>query len=188
MPDPARCTWARGSSGLMLAYHDTEWGVPCHDDRALFELLALEGAQAGLSWNTILNKRENYRRAFDNFDIDRVAAYTDADLTRLLGDAGIVRNRLKIASTVSNAAAILHVQKELGSFDAYLWRFIGGAPKVNSPAAMRDIPSSSLESDALSKDLRKRGFRFVGATICYAFMQATGLVNDHEVGCFRRSP
>jgi DNA-3-methyladenine glycosylase I len=172
----------------MLAYHDGEWGVPCHDDRALFELLTLEGAQAGLSWNTILNKRENYRRAFDNFDIERVAAYTDADVARLLGDAGIVRNRLKIASTVSNAAAILRLHEELGSFDAYVWRFVGGDPKVNSPGSLRDMPSSTPESDALSKDLRKRGFRFVGTTICYAFMQATGMVNDHEVGCFRRSP
>jgi DNA-3-methyladenine glycosylase I len=172
----------------MLAYHDGEWGVPCHDDRALFELLTLEGAQAGLSWNTILNKRENYRRAFDNFDIDRIAAYTDADVARLLGDAGIVRNRLKIASTVSNAAAILRLREEFGSFDAYLWRFVGGSPKVNSPRGPGELPSSTPESDALSKDLRKRGFRFVGTTICYAFMQAAGLVNDHEVDCFRRSP
>jgi DNA-3-methyladenine glycosylase I len=175
----------------MLAYHDGEWGVPCHDDRALFELMTLEGAQAGLSWNTILNKRANYRRAFENFDIERVAAYTDADIARLLGDAGIVRNRLKIASTVSNAAAILRLVEEFGSFDAYIWRFVGGAPKVNSPADLRDIPASSPESDVLSKDLRKRGFRFVGATICYAFMQAAGLVDDHELGCFRhgtRSP
>ncbi len=169
----------------MLAYHDGEWGIPCHDDRALFELLTLEGAQAGLSWNTILNKRENYRRAFDNFDIERVAAYTDADVARLLGDAGIVRNRLKIASTVFNAAAILRIREELGSFDAYVWRFVGGTPKVNSPRSIRDLPSSSPESDTLSKDLGKRGFRFVGTTICYAFMQAAGLVNDHEVGCFR---
>jgi DNA-3-methyladenine glycosylase I len=169
----------------MLAYHDGEWGVPCHDDRALFELLTLEGAQAGLSWNTILNKRQNYRRAFDNFDTDRVAAYTDSDIARLLGDAGIVRNRLKIASTVSNAEAILRLREELGSFDAHVWRFVGGAPKVNSPHSLHDIPSSSTESDALSKDLGKRGFRFVGTTICYAFMQATGLVDDHEVGCFR---
>jgi DNA-3-methyladenine glycosylase I len=185
MTELTRCTWALGSSELMLAYHDTEWGVPCHDDRALFELLTLEGAQAGLSWNTILNKRENYRRAFDNFDIDRVAAYTDADAARLLRDAGIVRNRLKIASTVSNATAILRLCEEFASFDAYVWRFVGGVPKVNSPRSIRDIPSSSSESDALCKDLRKRGFRFVGATICYAFMQATGIVNDHEVICFR---
>jgi DNA-3-methyladenine glycosylase I len=171
----------------MLAYHDAEWGVPCHDDRALFELLTLEGAQAGLSWNTILNKRENYRRVFDNFEIERVAAYTDKDVARLLADPGIVRNRLKIASTVSNAAAIMWLREEFGSFDAYVWRFVGGAPKVNSPHILRDIPASSPESDALSKDLRKRGFRFVGTTICYAFMQATGLVNDHEVGCFRRA-
>jgi DNA-3-methyladenine glycosylase I len=180
-----RCTWARGSSGLMLAYHDTEWSVPCHDDRALFELLTLEGAQAGLSWNTILNKRENYRRAFNGFDIERVAAYADADIVRLLADPGIVRNRLKIASTVSNAAAILCLREEFASFDAYVWRFVGGAPKVNSPRSLRDIAASTPESDALSKDLRKRGFRFVGSTMCYAFMQATGLVDDHELGCFR---
>jgi DNA-3-methyladenine glycosylase I len=171
----------------MLAYHDAEWGVPCHDDRALFELLTLEGAQAGLNWNTILNKRENYRRAFDGFDIERVAGYTDADIARLLGDAGIVRNRLKIGSAVSNAAAILRLRSEFGSFDAYVWRFVGAEPKVNSPRSLRDIPSASPESDALSKDLRKRGFRFVGATICYAFMQATGMVDDHEVGCFRHA-
>jgi DNA-3-methyladenine glycosylase I len=185
MTDPVRCAWARGSSELMLAYHDAEWGVPCHDDRALFELLTLEGAQAGLSWNTVLNKRQNYRRAFDSFDIKRVAGYRDADVARLLADAGIVRNRLKIASTVSNAAAILRLREEFGSFDAYVWRFVGGDPKVNSPRSLRDIASSSPESDALSKDLRKRGFRFVGTTICYAFMQATGMVDDHEVGCFR---
>jgi DNA-3-methyladenine glycosylase I len=187
MSDHVRCTWARGSSDLMLAYHDDEWGVPCHDDRALFELLTLEGAQAGLSWNTILNKRESYRRAFDNFDIACVAAYTDADVARLLGDASIVRNRLKIASTIANAAAILRLREELGSFDAYLWRFVGGAPKVNSPRSPGDLPSSSPESDAMSRDLRKRGFRFVGSTICYAFMQATGMVNDHEEGCFRHA-
>jgi DNA-3-methyladenine glycosylase I len=186
--DRQRCTWARGSSDLMLAYHDSEWGVPCHDDRALFELLTLEGAQAGLSWNTILNKRENYRVAFDNFNIERVAAYNDADVARLLGDAGIVRNRLKIASTVSNASAILGLREEFGSFDAYVWRFVDGVPKVNSPHTIRDMPSRSAESDALSKGLRRRGFRFVGTTICYAFMQATGMVNDHEVGCFCRSP
>jgi DNA-3-methyladenine glycosylase I len=172
----------------MLAYHDDEWGVPCHDDRALFELLTLEGAQAGLSWNTILNKREGYRRAFANFDIKRVAKYGGADVARLLADAGIVRNRLKITSTISNAAAILALEKEFGSFDIYLWRFVDDKPKVNSIRSIRDLPSSSPESDTLSKDLRKRGFRFVGATICYAFMQATGMVNDHEVGCSFRSP
>jgi DNA-3-methyladenine glycosylase I len=185
--DPIRCTWARGSSELMLAYHDAEWGVPCHDDRALFELLTLEGAQAGLSWNTILNKRENYRRAFDNFDIARVAAYTDTDIARLLADVGIVRNRLKVASAVSNAGAILRLREELGSFDACVWRFVGGSPKANSPRSIRDIPSSTPDSETLSKDLRKRGFGFVGTTICYAFMQATGMVNDHEVGCFRHA-
>ncbi len=146
--DPVRCTWARGGSELMLAYHDSEWGVPCHDDRALFELLTLEGAQAGLSWNTILNKRQGYRRAFDNFKIERVAAYTDADVARLLADPGIVRNRLKIASTISNAAAILRLREEFGTFDAYLWRFVGGAPKVNAIRSVRDLQASTPESDA----------------------------------------
>ena len=185
MPEPTRCTWAPWPSELMLAYHDQEWGVPSHDDRHLFEMLTLEGAQAGLSWNTILNKRENYRRAFDNFDIDKIARYTDADAARLLADPGIVRNRLKVASTISNAQAVLRVREELGSFDAYIWRFVGGAPKKNAFRSMRDVPAKTAESDAMSKDLGKRGFRFVGSTICYAFMQATGMVNDHEVGCFR---
>jgi DNA-3-methyladenine glycosylase I len=187
MPDKTRCTWARGSSDLMLAYHDEEWGAPQHDDRALFELLTLEGAQAGLSWNTILNKREGYRRAFDNFEIARVAKYSDAKIARLLADPGIVRNRLKVASAISNARAVMAAQKEFGSFDAYLWRFVGGAPKVNSPKSYRDVPATSAESDAMSKDMRKRGFRFVGGTILYAFMQATGMVDDHQVDCFRHT-
>ena len=169
----------------MLAYHDGEWGRPHHDDRALFELLTLEGAQAGLSWNTILNKREGYRRAFDSFAIEKVARYSEAKVERLMGDAGIVRNRLKIASTVSNAQAILRLRKEFGSFDAYVWGFVGGSPIVNSPRGFGDFASTSAESDAMSKAMRKRGFRFVGSTILYAFMQATGMVDDHEVGCFR---
>ena len=186
MVSRARCTWALGSSDLMLAYHYEEWGRPQHDDRALFELLTLEGAQAGLSWNTILNKREGYRRAFDNFAIEKVARYSDAKVERLLGDAGIVRNRLKVASTVSNAQAIIALRKEFGSFDAYVWRFVGGKPKVNSPRGLGDLASTSAESDAISRDMHKRGFRFVGSTILYAFMQATGMVDDHEVGCFVR--
>jgi DNA-3-methyladenine glycosylase I len=169
----------------MQAYHDEEWGAPCHDDRALFELLTLEGAQAGLSWNTILNKRESYRRAFDNFDVEKIARYSDADVQRLVTDAGIVRNRLKIASTIDNASAFLAVRAEFGSFDAYIWRFVGGEPKENAPEGLGDIPARTSESDVMSKDLKKRGFRFVGSTICYAFMQAAGLVNDHEVTCFR---
>jgi DNA-3-methyladenine glycosylase I len=170
----------------MLAYHDEEWGRPCHDDRALFELLTLEGAQAGLSWNTILNKREGYRRAFDGFEIEKVARYSEKRNERVLGDPGIVRNRLKVASTASNAQAILAVQKEFGSFDAYVWGFVGGSPIVNSPRGLSEIASTSVESDAMSKEMRKRGFRFVGSTICYAFMQATGMVDDHEVGCWMK--
>lgn len=184
MPGKNRCTWARGSSDLMLAYHDEEWGRPQHDDRALFELLTLEGAQAGLSWNTILNKREGYRRAFDGFAVEKVARYSEAKVARLLRDAGIVRNRLKVASTVSNAGAILRVREEFGSFDTYVWGFVGGSPIANSPRGLGDMGSTSMESDAMSKDMRKRGFRFVGSTILYAFMQATGMVDDHEVGCF----
>jgi DNA-3-methyladenine glycosylase I len=176
-----RCHWAK--SPLMIEYHDREWGVPVHDDRVLFEFLILEGAQAGLSWETILNKRENYRRAFDRFDARKVARY-DAHKTRsLLKDAGIVRNRLKISATISNAKAFLAVQKEFGSFDKYIWHFVGGTPKVNTDG---NLPARSVESDAMSKDLKKRGFRFVGSTICYAFMQATGMVDDHAAHCFRR--
>ena len=169
----------------MLRYHDEEWGVPSHDDRHLFEMLALEGAQAGLSWTTILNKRENYRRAFDGFDVDKVARYREADINRLLADAGIVRNRAKIEATIGNARAMLGVCDEFGSFDAYIWRFVGGTPRRNAFRSLPDLPASTPESDAMSKDLKKRGFSFVGATICYAFMQAVGMVNDHEVTCFR---
>src|SRR4029450_8433980 len=166
-------------------YHDTEWGVPLHDDRRLFEFLILEGAQAGLSWETILKKRDAYRRAFDGFDPARVARYTATKVERVMGDPGIVRNRLKIESAVSNARAFLDVQKEAGSFDAYIWRFVDGKPRVNTVRGMGDVPASTVQSDAMSKDLKKRGFRFVGTTICYAFMQATGMVNDHMVDCFR---
>ena len=169
----------------MLRYHDEEWGVPSHDDRHFFEMLALEGAQAGLSWTTILNKRENYRRAFDGFDVDKVARYREADINRLLADAGIVRNRAKIEATIGNARAMLGVCDEFGSFDAYIWRFVGGTPRRNAFRSLPDLPASTPESDAMSKDLKKRGFSFVGATICYAFMQAVGMVNDHEVTCFR---
>lgn len=179
-----RCDWATGSEA-MTRYHDEEWGVPTHDETRLFEFLTLEGAQAGLSWSTILARREGYRRAFDGFDIARVAAYTDADVERLLADAGIIRNRAKVRSTIANAKAALEVQREFGSLDAYLWRFAGGVPKVNGFETMRDLPSETPESQAMSKDLRKRGFGFVGPTICYAFMQATGMVNDHVVSCFR---
>ena len=177
-----RCSWP--SSELDIAYHDKEWGVPVHDDRVLFEFLILEGAQAGLSWSTILKKRENYRRAFARFDPKMVARFTAARKKRLLKDEGIVRNRLKIESTVSNARAFLAVQKEFGSFDRYVWGFVGGKPLQNARKG-KDIPARTAESDALSKDLQRRGFRFVGSTICYAFMQAVGLVNDHLVECYR---
>jgi DNA-3-methyladenine glycosylase I len=180
---PVRCAWANGE--LSIRYHDEEWGVPVHDDRTLFEFLILEGAQAGLSWSTILNKRENYRRAFDGFDPDRVARYDRRKIERLLRDAGIVRNKLKIASTVANAKAFLLVQKEFGSFDRYIWQFVGGKPRVNSPRTLKHVPARTPDSDAISKDLKKRGFNFVGSTICYAFMQAVGLVNDHVIDCFR---
>ena len=178
-----RCSWP--TSELDIAYHDQEWGVPVHDDRVLFEFLILEGAQAGLSWSTILKKRENYRRAFAGFEPARVARFTPARIKRLLQDEGIVRNRLKIESTVGNARAFLGVQKEFGSFDRYLWKFVGGEPRQNSRKSWKAIPARTPESDALSKDLQRRGFRFVGSTICYAFMQATGMVNDHLAGCFR---
>jgi DNA-3-methyladenine glycosylase I len=178
-----RCNWP--STELDISYHDAEWGVPVHDDRVLFEFLTLEGAQAGLSWSTILKKRDNYRRAFADFDPARVARFSSAKVEKLMLDAGIVRNRLKIESTVSNARAFLEIQNEFGSFDAYVWRFVGGHPKQSSLRSMRDIPVSTAESDALSKDLKKRGFRFVGTTICYAFMQAVGMVNDHLTTCFR---
>ena len=179
-----RCEWASGSE-LLLSYHDNEWGVETHDDRRLFEFLVLEGAQAGLSWSTILNKRTGYRKAFDNFDAKKIAAYTDKDVSRLLADPGIVRNRLKVGAAITNARAFLQVQKEYGSFDKYIWQFVGGKPIRNSWKKLTDIPASTPESDAMSKDLKKRGFKFVGTTICYAFMQAVGMVNDHVVGCFR---
>jgi DNA-3-methyladenine glycosylase I len=166
-------------------YHDTEWGVPCHDDRALFELLILEGAQAGLSWSTILNKRTGYRRAFDNFDPRHVARYDTRKVKQLLANPEIVRNRLKIAAAIRNALAYLDVQKEFGSFDAYVWRFVGARPVQNARRSLREVPARTPESDAMSKDLLKRGFKFVGSTICYAFMQATGMVNDHVLECFR---
>jgi DNA-3-methyladenine glycosylase I len=181
-----RCGWAR--SELDIAYHDTEWGVPVHDDVVLFEFITLEGAQAGLSWSTILKKREAYRKAFAGFDPVKVARFTPARVERLMQDAGIVRNRLKIESTITNAKAFLAVQKEFGSFDAYLWRFVGDRPLVNARQGMGDVPARTPESDALSKDLLKRGFRFVGSTICYAFMQAVGMVNDHATTCFRYKP
>jgi len=169
----------------MIEYHDREWGVPLHEDRGLFEFLILEGAQAGLSWETILNKRENYRRAFDRFDPAEIARYDKRKVRALLADPGIVRNRLKIAATITNAQAFLALKEEYDSFDRYLWQFVGGKPKVNRPRAPRDVPTRTPESDALSKDLKKRGFRFVGSTICYAFMQAVGMVNDHALECFR---
>jgi DNA-3-methyladenine glycosylase I len=171
----------------MLRYHDEEWGRPLHDDRAFFELLTLEGAQAGLSWTTVLNKRENYRRAFHEFDFEKVACYGQTDVDRLLADAGIIRNRLKIESAIGNANAFLRVRHEFGTFDTYIWGFVGGSPRKNAFTDLKQLPATTPESDAMSKDLKKRGFRFVGSTICYAFMQATGMVNDHEVGCFRYS-
>jgi DNA-3-methyladenine glycosylase I len=169
----------------MIAYHDKEWGVPVHDDRLLFEFLVLEGAQAGLSWSTILNKRDNYRKAFDNFDAQKVANYHSRKIKKLLADPGIVRNKLKIAAAVQNAKAFLAVQKEFGNFDAYIWSFVHGKPIRNKFKKMKDVPAQTLESDAMSKDLLKRGFKFAGSTICYAFMQAVGMVNDHIVDCFR---
>jgi DNA-3-methyladenine glycosylase I len=183
MPNVSRCGWAR--TELSIPYHDTEWGVPLHDERGLFEFLILEGAQAGLSWETILKKRDAYRTAFDAFDPERVARYNAKKVERLMSDPGIVRNRLKIESAVTNARAFLDVQEEAGSFDAYIWRFVDGKPRVNKFRALGDLPASTPQSDAMSKDLKKRGFRFVGTTICYAFMQATGMVNDHAVTCFR---
>jgi DNA-3-methyladenine glycosylase I len=178
-----RCTWP--TRPLDIAYHDAEWGVPLHDDRALFELLILEGAQAGLSWSTILAKRENYRRAFDGFDAKKIARYDARKVASLMADAGIVRNRLKIAATIQNAKAFLAVQEEFGSFDRFLWQFAGGRPIVHRLKSSKEIPVRSAESDALSKALLGRGFKFVGTTICYAFMQASGMVNDHLVTCYR---
>jgi len=181
-----RCDWASFSKNpLMLEYHDKEWGVPVHDDNTLFEFLALEGAQAGLSWETILNKRVNYRKAFDGFQPAKVARYDSGDVQRLLGDAGIVRNRLKIKATIANAKQVLITSKEFGSFDKYIWRFVGGKPIKHKFSSLSQIPATTKESDAMSKELRERGFRFVGPTICYAFMQAVGMVNDHTTSCFR---
>jgi DNA-3-methyladenine glycosylase I len=180
-----RCGWAR--TPAMIEYHDLEWGVPVHDDRVLFEFITLEGAQAGLSWETILAKRAAYRRAFAGFDPAKVARFTAARRARLMKDAGIVRNRLKIDSTVTNAAAFLELQREFGSCDRYLWDFAGGKPIDNRPRSPGDVPARTPLSDALSKELKRRGFRFVGTTICYAFMQAVGIVNDHVLGCFRRA-
>ncbi|MDD5658351.1 MAG: DNA-3-methyladenine glycosylase I [Elusimicrobia bacterium] len=180
-----RCAWAEGVGELYRAYHDEEWGVPVHDDRKQFEFLILEGAQAGLSWSTVLNKREAYRKAFAGFDPAKVARFTKAKIRTLLKDPGIIRNRLKINAAVSNAKAFLAVQKEFGTFDAYIWRFVGGKPMLNRRKALKDIPATSPESDALSADLKKRGFKFVGSTITYAHMQAVGMVNDHLMDCFR---
>ena len=184
-----RCAWVENASALDRAYHDREWGVPVHDDRKLFEFLILEGAQAGLSWATILKKRENYRKAFDRFDARKIARYRARDVRRLLSDPGIVRNRLKIRAAIENAKAFLKAQEEFGSFDAYIWPFVGGRPIRNRRQSLGRIPPRTKQSDALSKDLNRRGFMFVGSTICYAFMQAVGMVNDHTVSCFRhRAP
>lgn len=183
MPEPTRCDWA--NVPLLAVYHDTEWGVPLHDDRKLFEFLVLDGAQAGLSWLTILKKRDAYRRAFHNFEIERVARYNTRQIQKLLQNPGIIRNRLKIESAVKNAKATLRVQEELGSLDAYLWQFVDGRTIHNRYRSWNDIPPTSKESDAMSKDMKRRGFSFCGSTICYAFMQAAGMVNDHIVECFR---
>jgi len=186
MNQQQRCEWA-GEDPLYVAYHDREWGVPSHDDRHLFEMLLLEGAQAGLAWITILRKRENYRRAFHGFDPHKVAGYTDADRQRLLSDAGIVRNRLKVDAAIGNARAFLEVAGEFGGFERYLWGFVDGRPVINHWREQAEVPASTPLSERLSKDLKRRGFRFVGGTICYSLLQATGLVNDHLVGCFRHA-
>lgn len=179
-----RCQWVTADP-LYISYHDEEWGVPVHDDRRLFEMIVLDGAQAGLSWLTVLKKRENYRKAFDNFNVEKVAIYDDQKINELMSNAGIIRNRLKITSTITNAQAFIRIQKEFGSFDTYIWKFVGGKPKLNAWQSVEDIPARTIESDLMSKDLMKRGFKFVGSTICYAFMQAAGMVNDHTVDCFR---
>ena len=181
--EPIRCGWAKGER--YIRYHDEEWGVPVHDDHTLFEFLILEGAQAGLSWSTILNKRENYRRAFDGFDPQKVANYPAKKIKALLADPGIVRNKLKIAAAVENAKSFRRVQEEFGRFDSYIWQFVGGKPRINHWKSLRQVPARTAESDAMSKDLKRRGFKFVGTTICYAFMQAVGMVNDHIVYCMR---
>lgn len=182
---PVRCPWA--TNELNIRYHDEEWGVPVHDERKWFEFLILEGAQAGLSWDTILKKRARYREVFDGFDAEKVARYDKKKVRELLRDAGIIRNRLKIEAAISNARAFLKVQEEFGTFDAYVWRFVGGQPKQNAWKTRKQVPAKTAESDAMSKDLQKRGFRFVGSTICYALMQGTGMVNDHLVSCFRHA-
>lgn len=179
-----RCEWAE-KSDIERIYHDREWGVPVHDDRLLFEFLVLEGAQAGLSWLTILKKRDNYRKAFDNFDAAKIASYSDENIRTLLSDPGIVRNRLKVNAAVTNARRFIAVQQEFGTFDSYIWQFVNGQPTLNSWESASDVPTSTVQSDSMSKDLKKRGFTFVGTTICYAFMQAVGMVNDHNVNCFR---
>ena len=188
-PEPSviRCEWVGGRApgDAMLRYHDEEWGVPLHDDRALFELLTLEGAQAGLSWETVLRRRGGYRRAFEGFEVERIAVFTEADVERLMQDTGIIRNRAKINATIGNARAVGAIREEFGSLEAYLWGFAGGKPRVNRFESLGELPAQTAESAAMSKDLQRRGFRFVGPTICYAFMQASGMVNDHVVGCFR---
>ena len=185
MTEKSRCGWASLDDPLYIAYHDEEWGIPLHDDNRLFEMLVLEGAQAGLSWGTILKKRENFRRAFGYFDPVRVARYDERKVRSLLSDPGIIRNELKVRSAVHNASALLAVKSQFGTFDAYIWRFVGNRPKINGWKRLRDIPAATEESRAMSRDLLRRGFRFVGPTICYAYMQATGMVNDHLVDCFR---
>jgi DNA-3-methyladenine glycosylase I len=187
MTNKTRCAWC-GAEPYYVSYHDTEWGVPLHDEHALFEFLILEGAQAGLSWSTILKKREGYRRAFDNFDAERIARYGEADVARLLADAGIVRNRLKVAAAIANARATLAIREEFGGLDAYFWRFVDGRPIQNAWTELSQVPASTPLSDSISRDLKQRGFKFVGSTIVYAHMQATGMVNDHTVDCFRYRP
>ena len=183
MNDKNRCSWAQGNQ-LEKDYHDTEWGVPVHDDKVLFEFLILEGAQAGLSWSTILNKREGYRKALDDFDVQKISKYGESKILELLDNPGIVRNKLKVNSTILNACLLIEVQKEFGSFDKYIWQFVGGNPIVNRWNSVSEVPVSTPESDAMSKDLKKRGFKFIGTTICYAYMQAMGMVNDHTTDCF----
>jgi len=184
MTEKKRCSWAEGNE-LEKEYHDNEWGIPVHDDKVLFEFLILEGAQAGLSWSTILNKREGYREALDDFDVEKVSKYGEDKITELLNNPGIVRNKLKINSTVTNARLFIGVQEEFGSFDKYIWQFVGGKPIINKWKTASEVPVSTPESDAMSKDLKKRGFKFIGTTICYAYMQAVGMVNDHTTDCFR---
>jgi DNA-3-methyladenine glycosylase I len=185
MQNKQRCSWP--TDELYICYHDTEWGVPLHDDQKLFEFIVLEGAQAGLSWHTVLKKRENYRAAFDEFDAGKVAGYGECKFQQLMNNAGIIRNRLKIAAAIANAKVFLKVQEQFGSFDAYVWRFVEGRPKINHWRSTKEIPAKTKESDSMSKDLIQRGFKFVGSTICYAHMQATGMVNDHLVSCFRHA-